>query len=163
MNLVGTELVPLNQLRSEHPELYKAAVKKYHDRPHVPLNYIPQLECTWGDVLFFAAVPPGALQRTLRTSGFPDWPPMPSFEIPLDRLNPKRLIVCHPGRVEKLSRDFYTYFHPSELSRYGKISGSTIKYYRHCAHLEELPFLYNGVPQILYAGSLDVTGLQVVT
>jgi hypothetical protein len=161
-NLVGTELMPLNLLRVTYPELYKTEVRKYKRRPHVPQNYIPQLDCTWGDVLFFAAVSPAVLLRTLQTCGFPSWPCMPSFEIPLARLDLKRLVVCHPSRVEKPGQDYYTYFHASDLARYATISGTTRKYYRHCAITQERPFLYNSVVQILYAGSLDVVGLQVV-
>lgn len=60
----GDQLLPLNKLRSAHPDLYERHAAKHHiDEP------IPPLNCTWGDVVFLSPVDSTELFDALAQAG----------------------------------------------------------------------------------------------
>ena len=60
--VVGSRLLPLNQLRESHPALYEAYARKYQGHEHLLKQPVPGLECLWSDVLFLTAVPPDVIR-----------------------------------------------------------------------------------------------------
>lgn len=90
--VVGSRLLPLNQLRQSHPALYEAYARKYQGREHLLKQPVPGLECLWSDVLFLTAVPPDVIREMHEAAGF-EVPPLRWFEIDPRALDAARLYV----------------------------------------------------------------------
>jgi hypothetical protein len=160
----GTTLYPLNVLKDVHPDLYAAQNQKYDNREHVKKLFIPQLNCYWGDVLHFSAVPPDELVKALSKAGFEK--KITYFEIDPGLLDPEKTIV-YLNKVKEdktnLAEDDFVPFVASEVGKWGYIPDATIDYYRKKFERGEKPLLFLFVPHILYKGSLDVSGITPKT
>jgi hypothetical protein len=49
------------------------------------------------------------------------------------------------------------------MEAYRKVPSETIEYYKACKAKGERPLLFHGVPHILYKGTIDTTGLEIIT
>lgn len=160
--MFGGVLYPLNQLRDRNLGLYDKYAEKYANRPAVSQNFIQQLDCLWGDVLFFSAVPPTTLQAVLYQAGVTNIVRARAYQVPVSALDTDRVIVLRPVFEGKVAQEHYVRFHAELLPEYARIPPAVIKYYKRCAYLQQRPFVFNGISQILYRGELDVSGLQIV-
>lgn len=89
---LGAHLLPLKELRRTYPELYTEHAAKYRGREHVMDEPVPPLDCTWGDVVFFAPLHPAPLFEALRRSGHKMGNLEPAT-IDASALDPKRCII----------------------------------------------------------------------
>lgn len=60
-------------------------------------------------------------------------------------------------------KENWAVYNPENLARFSLVPETTKDYYRETIKKGERPFLYYGVPHIIYKGTLDVTGLPIVT
>ena len=65
-NLQGQYLMPLTQLKKNHPEIYQEHLKKYEGRESLLKFKIPKLNCLWNDVIHLTAVQPKKLDEAFR-------------------------------------------------------------------------------------------------
>jgi hypothetical protein len=56
--MIGNELIPLNQMRPSYPELSEKYLQKYKGREEILDRKIPLLDCLWNDVVQFLPVHP---------------------------------------------------------------------------------------------------------
>ncbi len=163
----GSILYPLNQLKEIFPEIYNAHVQKYTGREHVLETKIPApLDCLWNDVLHFTAVHPETLYMNLKNAGFTpeefihkQW-----FKVPISLFDFEKLAVCLYRRDVRLvpdARDFHP-FAPEKMQEYATMPPETIKYYKEQKALEKRPLFFHHVPHVLYKGTVDTTGLEIV-
>jgi hypothetical protein len=158
----GDTLYPLNQLHSIHPDLFSLEESKYEGREELMKEKIPTLECLWNDALHFTAVHPSTVIRALRAAGLDtselersQW-----FKIPLAALDQSKATIYHDavlgdGQYETLSE--------SNVSQITDISNETKQYYANTIAAGERPFLFHGVPHVLYKDALDTRGFEIVT
>jgi hypothetical protein len=166
-NIRGTILYPLNRLEEIYPDAYAEHVKKYEGREHVLETRVPPpLDCLWNDVLHFTAVHPSILCKNLEDAGF-DAQALVSrrwFKIPISLFGPADTMVCLYRRDVRLApdaREFLPY-DPENFEEYRTVAPETIEYYKEQFKLNERPLFFHHVPHILFKGSIDTTGFEVV-
>ena len=91
--MVGDTVVPLGQLRSVDPDLYKTQKAKYAGREAVLDYRIPLLDCGFLDTVHCSSVHPHKIYCARREAGFEvparsdtGWGIGLAFEIPLERI-----------------------------------------------------------------------------
>ena len=164
-NMEGTTLYPLNQLKTIFPDAYKAHLKKYKDREHLLETKIPTLDCLWNDVLHFTAVSPEVLYRNITNAGFnPEIVWKKWFQIPVSMLDPKNTTVCLYRRDLSLVPDARSFseFDSSKMAEYGMVLPETLQYYQEQFKQGKRPLFFHRVPHILYKGTVDTTGLEII-
>lgn len=154
LNLKGTVLYPLNELRKFDEAIYRAHAQKYAGREGLMQRPIPLLNCLWNDVLFFTAVHPRALKHALEAVGYVFHRPSGVFEFALTDFDPSRLAVfVRPSMNEKGS---YKPFDATRFEEYAQIPQATIDFWRSERALGKPTFwAYQHIPHILYRGTLD--------
>jgi hypothetical protein len=158
---LGRYIHPLSTLAAALPTVHLRAVSKYDDRPQVPDNYIPSLQCTWRDVVFLGAVHPYDMKQVLIECGHAVDHTMRSFAIDPSTLELERLAVLRFRPNTKRPVHYYEAFDPRKLAEYATIGDAAREHYRDMAERGEWPFLYHQVTQILYRGDICVDGLQI--
>lgn len=166
-NMQGTILYPLNQLKDIYPDVYKKHLEKYEGREEVLESRIPPpLDCLWNDVLHFTAVPPQVLFNNLQEAGFSAeeivWKRW--FKVPIESLDPENITVCLYRRdispIPK-ARDFHLY-DPKKVAEYRTVPPETKEYYREQQGLGKQPLFFHRVPHILFKGTIDTWGIEVI-
>ena len=166
-NMEGNILYPLNQLMTIYPDVYAEHVKKYTGREHVLETRIPApLDCLWNDILHFTAVHPTILYKNITDAGFDadglvwkQW-----FKIPISVLDLNKTIVCLYRKDISLvseARDFQK-FDPVKMAEYATVPQETLDYYKEQLKLEQRPLFFHRVPHILYKGTIEIGGLEIV-
>ncbi|RNI18389.1 hypothetical protein EFY87_17695 [Flexivirga caeni] len=157
----GPNLLPLNVIRTRHPDLYERHVQKYAHDPSVLSAHIPPLGCTWGDVVFLSPVHPAPLFEALRRVG--KWSPrLEPWSLPAAHLDPARTTIrlmragsgghhCDPADA-----DDYLPFTTAGLRAVSRVTVAAIE------RLERLqpgdPWLpWVDVPHVLYRGEIPVS------
>jgi len=160
--MAGTVLYPLNVLKAKMPDVFDVQAKKYAGREFVMEYRIPILDCLWNDVLHFAAVHPRDVKKALMDAGRKEAIEQRYFEIDPHALDPASTVVyLYPDR-EKSPSDFVPY-DPERVAEYSKLPDATASYYADKIAKGERPLLYVRVPHILFKGSLETSGIRVIS
>ncbi len=80
VNLTGNRLLPLNELKSDYPDVYRMHSMKYKSREWLKDRNIPFLNCLWNDVLHFRTVHPRKIKKAQVTAGL-QWHQVKWFQI----------------------------------------------------------------------------------
>jgi len=156
----GTVLYPLNVLKRYKPDIYTEQSKKYIGRERLLTAKIPPLNCLWNDVLHFTAVEPHIMKENLEKAGFV-FEPSSYFKIPVEMILGKNSIAfTNPEGKQTLLN--YETFDISRMSIYKEIPATTLEYYKEKKLAGEKPLIYQFVPHILYKGSINTKGLEVI-
>lgn len=156
----GTTLYPLNRLKVEKPHLWGAYATKYEGREErTTSTSVPPLNCLWNDTLFFSPVEPHKLGAALREEGFEH--SLRFFEIEASRLDPASTVIMTRGLAQAKER-IYAPFNPDVLAQYAEVPEFTREHYRKRFSEGQRPWLFLGIPHILYRGALDISGCRIV-
>lgn len=162
--VVGSRLLPLNQLRESHPELYEAYARKYQGREHLLTQPVPDLECLWSDVLFLTAVPPDAIRELHEEVGI-EVPPLRWFEVDWRVLEASKLYVSwylHSDPDSKGDPANWEPFQESLLPRLREVPAATRDHYSGAARSGRRPFAFFRIPHVLYKGGLELEEVRVI-
>ena len=166
-NLTGNRLMPLNELKSDYPDVYRMHSMKYKGREWLKDRNIPFLNCLWNDVLHLTIVHPRKIKDAQVAAGF-QWNPVKWFQIdPIEEgLNEENAVIWLFGQsVSQLKLKPYQYvpFNVRLLSYLTDIPTMTIEYYKNF-HKEENKLLlsFYGLPHVLYKRNLDTERLQII-
>ena len=149
----GEELMPLNQLKTKHPEIYVREIKKYEGREHLLDLRIPTLDCLWNDVLHFTAVHPFNLLEAFQDLDFPSVGVRKWFAVDLTKFEPENTTVFrYDLSINTDSEEQFIRFDPEDLANYTAIPQETTDYFRKMREEGKMPLLFRGIPHILYRG-----------
>lgn len=84
--MIGTSLLPLNELRTRHPDIYESEIAKYNDRSGLPQTHIPLLNCLWNNVIHCSPIHPHLLYRAWRDAGKAHPSEAGFYRIPIERV-----------------------------------------------------------------------------
>lgn len=149
-------LYTLNTLKRKHPDLYERALEKYSWRPQSLEQYIPHLDCLWGDVVFLSPVHPDRVCAALARHRCRSVPVFPYHAIPIADLNVAHLAIWlfrSPmfDPVEVLP------FDTTILEQSQDIPEATVAYFEAQRIKQEAALFFFHVPHVLYKGSIDVS------
>jgi hypothetical protein len=159
-------LYPLNVLRKKYPNLYEKRLSKYTGREHITQQRIPTLDCLWNDVLHFSAVHPREIKEALLQAGRNPYFTMKYYEVDPKLLEPEHTTIYlypHDDTGNKMREENFTTYDPAEIAQFSSIAQATKDYYKEMIGKGERPLLYHRIPHILYKGTLDITGLSILT
>jgi len=161
--MVGSLLMPLNQMQSSHPELYKLHSAKYKGRAEIMERRVPLLDCLWNDVVQFLPLDPQNVFDFQKQLGLiKNVSPIKFFKIDPGILDPTKTVVFFktaPGEqnVEvKWLRDV-------DLAKIQEVPEATINYYKSLIGTGERPFNYQFIPHLLYKGTVDVSKSSTIS
>ncbi len=163
-NMSGTTLYPLNVLKKSHPDIYTEHAKKYEGREQLLTATIPPLNCLWNDVLHFTAVAPHELKANLAKAGI-EMKPQAWYKVPVELIEGPNSIAFIYRRDLGVMPNFKEYeaFDVSIMDIYRRVPDETIEYYKEENAKGKRPLLFHLVPHILYKGSIDTAGLEIIT
>lgn len=162
-NMFGTILYPLNELKTLYPDIYTEHIKKYEGREQLLVADVPPLRCKWNDVLHFTAVTPTELKKNLAKADT-ELASIAWFRIPVECIAGEKSIAFTYRRDKNIIPDFKEYetFDVSRMDVYRTIPEETIEYYKQKKTEGVRPLLFHLVPHILYKGSIETAGLEIV-
>jgi hypothetical protein len=104
-------------------------------------------------------VHPQELLDALRKAGVPRQEPLSCFKISANLLTSSSTTVRLYNKAED-KIEFHEY-NPTTLHKFAGIPPWTSEYYRTCT--QDTPIFYwKGIPQILYQGTLNISGIEIV-
>jgi hypothetical protein len=166
--MTGTTLFPLNRLVELMPDVAAIHFNKYDAREnrHVLLKRkIPLLDCLWNDVLHFTAVHPKVTNDNVIAAGVDPKiiKKKKYFAIPIEMLDPQ-LIAVLDWQKFTMEKDAsrYSHFDATKMDYYATVPQATLDFYKERTSNGKFFGTYHFVPHILYKGSVDVTGLEII-
>lgn len=162
--LVGTALLPLSQLQSDHREFYERYARKYEGREELLDDQVPGLDCRWQDVVFLTALTPDTIRRLHEAAGF-ELPELRWFQIDPETLELSRLVIYwyrHSQRERKYVPGNWQEFSVELLPELHKVPDATHQHYADASKARTRPFAFFRTPHILHKGALDVTDCVIV-
>jgi len=160
----GNIIYPLNELKNVYPDIYSERVKKYEGREHVMQEKIPVLNCLWNDVLHLSAVDPREIKEELNRAG-KEFNIKGFYKIDPNSLDPKNTIVylyTSPIPNHALVKEDFVPYTPNIVEKISTLPEETKKYYAEVISQGNRPFLWHGVPHVLYKGTIDVSNLEIL-
>jgi hypothetical protein len=166
-DLKGSILYPLNELRSIYPELYTKKMEKYEGREDIMQIYITELDCFWNDAIHLTPVHPDLVKKALIEAGRQEELSFQCYEIDPSTLEPERAVIfkstMSTDNDELSQASNFVPFSSDVLKEYSEIPEISKEYYRNTLAAGSKPFLFRGIPHILYKGRLDVSGIKIIT
>lgn len=163
-NLTGNILYPLNQLKDKYPILYDEHVSKYEGRESLKKREIPVLNCLWNDVLHFGAVHPQEIFDELKKYDKKEYTAK-YYKIPPELLEKENTIVYlykYKELEEKVNPQDFVEYDFNKIDLYSNLPQGTKDYYKESYNDGGSPLLWHKVPHILYKGTVEVDGLEVI-
>jgi hypothetical protein len=160
--MAGSIIEPLNQMRTNNPELYEKYAQKYKGREELMKRRVPVLDCLWNDVVQFLPFHPRKVFELQKALGLIDEiPDYRYFQIDTDVLNPEKLAVYFktaPGE-ENAHVEMFNDVDPTEIQ---EVPPATVAYFKTLIGTGEQPFNYQFVPHVLYQGEVDISNAPVI-
>src|SRR4051812_1672589 len=92
--MIGTQLIPLNQMQTSMTAIRDKNLEKYKGRKEVLERRIPLLDCLWNDVVQFLPLHPQKVFELQRELGLiTHVPPFKFYEIDSGSLDSSRAVV----------------------------------------------------------------------
>ena len=164
-NMFGETIYPLNTLKKIRPGIFQQAVQKYAGREHLLIRQIPYLDCLWNDVVFMAAVNPIIVNEKFASVGYAQMH-FSYFKIDYTTLDKSALLVYTATSYKRGVLENYTEFDSEKMSEYSLFPDYAYEYYLQMWQMgtprnKIMP--YSLIPHILYKGTIDITGTEIVT
>ena len=163
--LHGNVLYPLNSLWKIAPEIAENLAKKYAGRESIQQRYIPPLDCLWNDVLMFCPVPPDRLMQTFRDEGY-DLAPKRWLKIAIARLEPqKTAIYFSKNRAygdHSVDDSDFARLDQVDFASLTQVPDALRVHIQSARSENRQPFMFVGVPHVLYKGELSLDGIEII-
>jgi hypothetical protein len=162
-NMTGTILHPMNQLKSVDEKLYNLYRAGYDGREHLLKRQVPYLGCLWNDVLHCCPVHPQKIYDALNNAGVKNIPKLEYFEIDTESdINMNDAVVFYRNS-EKFGDIRFEKATEVDWGNVDVIPQLTLNYYKEVAETGEPLFVYQGIPHLLYRGTIETKNLKRVT
>lgn len=166
----GTVLHPLNQLKVLMPDVYEAAVMKYlpnlkrgrQDRTSLLERKIAYLGCRWNDVVHSSAVHPKDLKILWRSGKLLHPQPLRMYAIPIDMLDVRKIVIYMRTTDTHFRQGDFEAFNLKRYAKHQEVSDRIREKYRDMATTKGPRLLFSFIPHVLYCGSIDINGLEVI-
>lgn len=161
--MAGNTLIPLNAMQTAQPKLYEDYTQKYAGREEVMRRTIPLLDCLWNDAVQFLPLHPQKVFELQHDMGLIlEIPPYRFYQIPLELLDPEKTVVFFKTAAGEENTEV-KWLNNVGFESLQTIPEATIDYYKSFVGSGELPFNYQFVPHLLYAGTVDISTSPIIT
>lgn len=158
-DLRGDAILPLYQLREQHPDLYEREAAKYAYRPHTMDNPVYPLGCRWSDVVFLSPVHPEPIFTALQESGRVKRSTLNYWTIDAELLDPARtciLLKRHDPQFRAQPAEDYLPYSPQTVATLTTPSERALNRLRNLNATEPL-LPWADIPHVLHRGALPIT------
>lgn len=171
-DLRGTKLIPLNNLKECHPDLYEKYRKKYFDHPDRPVllkKQIPKLDCLWNDVLHFLPLHPHHVYKALTSLGIKVKAEQQYFRIPIEKVKENKNAIYlyskenYRGPAETIIETEIEILNVEEYRTLKDIPSDTVEYYRIEKEKGNRFGLFSHIPHLLSHGEVDINDVEIIT
>ena len=152
--MIGTFLLPLSELRTDHPEVYEREIAKYKDRPGLPQTRIPLHDCLWNDVIHCSPIHPHLLYRAWCEAGKANLPEAKFYRIPIERVAGLPMVIMRGRSFMRIDSKSY-----AELDC---VPHETLSWYTRLVREGRFGGHFVGIPHILVKGPIDVRDLDII-
>ncbi len=162
--MIGSELIPLNELRLTEPVLYEKYRAKYVGREETMEQRIPFLNCLWNDTVFLSPVHPKDVMDMRKKFGFPIALGRQYFCIDASVLSETTTVVfSNRSKGNRSWEQNFDRFDPALLDTLTSLHPDTVDYYKHHQSLGTSDLLmYSKIPHILYKGRLNIASAPII-
>lgn len=161
--MVGDQLIPLNQMQDKMPEIRAKNLEKYKNREEILERKIPLLDCLWNDVLQFLPLHPQKVFELQKSLGLiSEVPSYKYYEIDLETLDADKTVVFFktaPGDENTEVK----WLVDVDFSVIQDIPRATMDYYKSLVGTGQPPFNYQFIPHIVYKGVINIADLPIIT
>ncbi len=158
----GSDLIPLNRMFELDASLQTKYLEKYKGREEILERTIPLLDCLWNDVVQFLPLHPHKLFELQKELGLiAEIPKYHYFQIDPALIDPKQTVVYFktaPGEENITVK----WLQDVNLEEIQEIPEATRSYYKSMVGTNEPIFNYQFVPHIIYKGTVDVSGVDII-
>ena len=162
-NMTGTILYPMNQLKKIDERLYEIYRSGYDGREHLLERKVLYLDCLWNDVIHCCPVHPQKIYDALKHSGVKNIPKLEYFEINTESdINMDNAVIFFRNS-EKIGDIRFEKATEVDWGNVDVIPQLTLDYYDEVAKTDEPLFVYQGIPHLLYRGTIETKNLKRVT
>lgn len=162
-HMVGTKLIPLNEMPETMQSHRKKYLEKYQGREEILERKMPLLNCLWNDVVqFLPTHPREVFAKQVEMGIIPEIPPYRFYEIDIEQLEETKAVVFFktaPGD----ENSYLKWLKDVDLTKLQGIPEETINYYGTVVETGELPFNYQFIPHLLYKGVVDISNSKIIT
>ena len=162
-DLKGDYLMPLNELKKEHPKIYKKILKEYSDRKNLLKAKIPCLNCLWNEVIHLTSTNPWELKKAFINAGGKDWNRNKFFKINPKLLDKSKAVIYQSSNtgIRIFKKDFME-FSLKNIKKLNKVPEKTKRHFRDSLRRNEYSFAFAYTPHILYKGRLKIKDLKII-
>ena len=166
-SMIGSILMPLNDLQDIYPETYENHAKKYHGREILMKRKIPKLNCLWNDVLHLSPINPQII--------LDEWDKMgmklenlvfETYKIPIEALDESHCLYFDPQLVEYGNFEFkeeqFRQFEKKLFNPLDKVSDLQIKAWKKDKEEGRKIFWYSHTTHVLYKGHIDISEFNIL-
>jgi hypothetical protein len=162
-DMKGSELIPLNIMLEVDAELRAKYLEKYKGREEILERKIPLLDCLWNEVVQLLPLHPKQLFTLQQQLGIvAEIPDYKYFQIDVSKLDPAKTVVYFktaPGE-ENVTVKWLSEVNLDDLQ---SIPPATENYYKGMVGTGEPVFNYQFVPHVVYGGTIDVSGAEIIS
>jgi len=161
--MIGTRLIPLNQMDASMTEIRDKNLEKYEGRKEILERRIPLLNCLWNDVVQFLPLHPQKVFGLQQELGLiPSVPPYKFYEIDSSSLDPSKTVVFFKSALGQENVEV-KWLREVDFASLQEIPIATLAYYKTLVGIGELPFNYQFIPHIVYKGTVDISSANIIT
>ena len=165
LDLCGSIIYPLSQLKDIYPERYKDHVRKYEGRERTMQQIVPFFDCLWNDVVFLDPVPVEDVNRKRAEYSLS---PIEGqfFKIDSGNLDQKKLLVYmhRPDWLIKKESEKPECLPFLNLTEEEKVNLAAFPSAAEWGlkRFGEKALLFGFIPHVLYLGSIETEGIPVI-
>ena len=161
--MVGTRLVPLNEMQAAMPGVREQNLKKYEGREEILERKVPLLDCLWNDVLQFLPLDPQKVFELQKELGLiPEVPAYSFYQIDLGLFSPLETVVFFKIATGEENTDV-KWLTDVDFVSLQEVPNATLEYYKTLIGTGELPFNYQFIPHVLYRGNVNIAQSKIIT
>lgn len=161
-NMQGTVLYALNDIKDSMPDLYVLNSAKYEGRESIMEEEVPGLG-VWNDVIHLSPIDPKEVIAELEKAGAPADFSWKAFLIDAKTLDWSNMVIMTTSRIDgKIVHDFVPFTEES-YNQNCHLPEITKQHYIESVAKSEAPYTYGGAPHVLYKGTIETTGLPIIT
>ncbi|MFG1909284.1 hypothetical protein [Kribbella sp. NPDC048928] len=158
----GDDILPLNQLRVQYPDLYERELTKYTARPDTVQNRVYPLDCCWADVVFLSPVHPAPIFEAMHESGRIGPVVVDYWTLDAELLDPA--ITCilmkrHDPELRPQPPEDFIPYTPETVASLSVPSERALQRLRTLNATEPL-YPWADIPHILHRGPIPVTAFR---
>ena len=150
LNMVGSILHPLNELKDALPETYANEAAKYKGREFLMEEIIPILNCKWNDVIHLSPIEPFIVYQELIEAGFSPSKDDLFYKVPLDYLSENLTVIYkYENEDGKFLPDQFVKLVKNSFRNLSELPAGTKEWYKYCSENKKRPLLFHLIPHIL--------------